>query len=249
MKHSTTSLLVIALLSGVAWAGSSKISPDLQKLSPTAKANVIVRFTPKFTQQVNHFTSKVTVGGGAMKTILGIVNGASFTMPAGFAKVLALDPDVVYISLDRQVHRRLDNTAAAVNAASAWQSGLSGAGIGIAIIDSGVTVDQDIASRVVYSQDFVGTGTADDYGHSTHVAGIVAGSGYDSSCPLCFRTFKGIAPGANLVNLRVLDANGESSDSMVISAINTAIQLKSLYNIRVINLSLGRPVFRSEEHT
>jgi subtilisin family serine protease len=54
-----------------------------------------------------------------------------------------------------------------------------------------------------------------------------------------------MAPGASLINLRVLDANGESSDSTVISAIQTAIQLKSKYNIRVINLSLGRPPFES----
>ena len=56
-----------------------------------------------------------------------------------------------------------------------------------------------------------------------------------------------MAPGANLINLRVLDATGTGSDSNVIAAIGTAIQLKSRYNIRVINLSLGRPV--SESYT
>ena len=54
-----------------------------------------------------------------------------------------------------------------------------------------------------------------------------------------------MAPGVNLINLRVLDSNGSGTDSAVISAINTAIQLKSKYNIRVINLSLGRPVYES----
>jgi serine protease AprX len=54
-----------------------------------------------------------------------------------------------------------------------------------------------------------------------------------------------MAPGANLIDLRVLDQNGSSTDSMVINAINTAIQLKSTYNIRVINLSVGRAVYES----
>src|SRR5207302_6634631 len=58
-------------------------------------------------------------------------------------------------------------------------------------------------------------------------------------------TYKGIAPNANIINLRVLDANGSGQDSAVIGAIQRAIQLKSTYNIRVINLSLGRPVFES----
>src|SRR5207249_5699146 len=60
-------------------------------------------------------------------------------------------------------------------------------------------------------------------------------------------TFKGIAPNANLINLRALDQNGSGTDGTVISAIQEAIQLKSMYNIRVINLSLslGRPVFES----
>ena len=60
-----------------------------------------------------------------------------------------------------------------------------------------------------------------------------------------FRTFKGIAPNANILDLRVLDQNGASSDSVVIAAIQKAVQLKSQYNVRVINLSLGREVFES----
>src|SRR5581483_10220113 len=52
-------------------------------------------------------------------------------------------------------------------------------------------------------------------------------------------------PNVNLINSRVLDQNGQGSDSSVIAGINAAIQLKSKYNIRVMNLSLGRPVFES----
>jgi serine protease AprX len=56
-----------------------------------------------------------------------------------------------------------------------------------------------------------------------------------------------VAPSSNLINLRVLDENGNGTDSAVIAAIQTAIQLKSKYNICVINLSLGRPVFESHQ--
>jgi subtilisin family serine protease len=61
---------------------------------------------------------------------------------------------------------------------------------------------------------------ADTYGHGTHVAGIIAGSGKNSTASRYFYTFKGIAPNVNLVNLRVLDKNGQGTDSWVIAAGN-----------------------------
>ena len=84
------------------------------------------------------------------------------------------------------------------------------------------------------------SGTSDGYGHGTHVAGIVAGNGWNS-----WGWMYGVAPNANLVNLKVLDSTGFGQDSYVIAAIQQAIALKNTYNIRVINLSLGRPVFES----
>ena len=80
----------------------------------------------------------------------------------------------------------------------------------------------------------------DFFGHGTHVAGIVAGNG-----ALSHGNFTGVAPNANIISLRVLDQYGAGTDSTVIAGIHRAIQLKSTYNIRVINLSLGRPVFES----
>src|SRR5207249_3434907 len=94
------------------------------------------------------------------------------------------------------------------------------------------------ASRVVYSEDFVGMGGRYQYGHGTHVAGIIGSNGANSG-----GRYRGIASNVNLINLRVLAADGSGADSDVIAAINRAIELKSIYNIRVINLSLGRPIF------
>ena len=81
----------------------------------------------------------------------------------------------------------------------------------------------------------------DEFGHGTHVAGLIGGNGANSTGYHYFHTFLGIAPNVNLINLRVLDGNGQGSDTAVIQAIETAISLKNYYNIRVINLSLGRP--------
>jgi serine protease AprX len=100
---------------------------------------------------------------------------------------------------------------------------------------------------VLANQSFVsGSNSTDDtYGHGDHVAGIIAGDATSSTCLGCFKSIRGIAPNATLVNLRVLDGNGSGRDSAVIAAIQEAINLKQAYNVRVINLSLGRPVFES----
>ena len=111
-----------------------------------------------------------------------------------------------YISPDRQVAGTLDLSAAASGADIAYQAGYTGKGVGVAIVDSGIFNHPDLASRIVYRQSFVAATNLDDYGHGTHVAGIVASSGASSTGPQYTRTFRGIAPGANLIDLRVLDA-------------------------------------------
>ena len=179
-----------------------------------------------------------------------MIRGSAYRIPAKAMERLAEDPEVQYITPDRTLNATLDYSTAAVNTATAWQYGLNGSGIAVAVIDSGIANHPDLknsagALRVVYSHDFIGGGTDDHYGHGEHVAGIIASDGYSSTGSIDFRTFKGMAPAANVVNLRVLDQNGQGTDSGVISAINTAISLKNQYNIRVINLSLGRPVYES----
>lgn len=102
-------------------------------------------------------------------------------------------------------------------------------------------------NRIAYRKSWIKDGMdgGDGFGHGTHVAGIISGNGFNSTGQGDFQTYRGIAPNAQLIDLRVLDANGEGVDSDVIAAIQTAIQLKGKYNIQVINLSLGRPVYES----
>jgi len=246
----TLAALALVVCPAVGIADSSKLAKDLQAIDPATQVDVIVQFAHPLDQR-HH--ARVAKRGGLLKTELSIIAGASYTVPVSALSDLADDPDVIYISPDRTLGPLLDITEPTVGATYAQQNGLNGTGVGVAIIDSGITLSKDLqntgssTSRVVYSQSFVSgvSNTTDQYGHGTHVAGIVAGNGAASTGSQFFKTFLGIAPNANLINLRVLDSNGKGTDSAVISAINRAIQLKNQYNIRVINLSLGRPVFES----
>lgn len=175
-----------------------------------------------------------------------------FTLPVAALRALANDPDVAYISPNRSLSGAADYAEATVGADVAQRTGLDGSGITVAVIDSGITDSPDLRdlstgqSRILYSESFVpGTDTADHYGHGTHVAGIIAGNGQQSGGRNNPSAIYGVAPRARLVNLKVLDSNGSGQDSYVIAALQRAIALKNTYNIRVVNLSLGRPVFES----
>lgn len=130
----------------------------------------------------------------------------------------------------------------------------------MAVIDSGITAWHDdlyltrpssprAGPRVVHFKDFTiepnprvwASGQpSDEFGHGTHVAGIIAGNGFDSDGA---RT--GVAPKANLIGLKVLDAEGHGYISDVFAAIDYAIAVKDVYNIRVINISVASGVFES----
>ena len=253
-------LLLIAALTLKAHADNTKISPDLRKLPPNQKVQVIVQYAPGTQVQctgllglVDCLVNDITKLGGTLVGNLPLVNGLVALLDGNGILSLSNQSNVVYISVDRPLSPSLSNAAPAVNAFAAWQSGYTGAGIGVALIDSGVASHPDLnggllgLSRVVWNQSFVpGNNSANDqYGHGTHIAGLIAGNGTSSKGSHYSRTFEGIAPQANIINLRVLDQNGSGTDSAVINAINTAIQLKPLFNIRVINLSLGRPIYES----
>ncbi len=161
---------------------------------------------------------------------------------------LAAHPEVVRVVHDRPVVATMERTGATVKASWVRQSlGYTGAGIGVAIVDSGVSSWHDdllgpSGSRVVRFVDFVNgySGPYDDFGHGSHVAGIIAGNGYDSS-----GARMGIAPNAHLVVLKVLDGAGRGYLSNVIAAIDYAIANRAAYNIRVLNLSVAAGVYES----
>jgi serine protease AprX len=189
--------------------------------------------------------------GGHVSKHLDLIKGAAMTVPAGSLAALANDPEVAFVSIDHPMQVADDLTNGAIGTSAAWNAGYTGAGVTVAVVDSGINDSHpdlwnssETTSRVLYHEDFTGTPTTnsagakyDLYGHGTHVAGIIGGNGYLSG-----GQYEGVAPGVSLVDLRALDENGAGTDSTVIAAIQEAITLQSTYNIRVINLSLGRGI-------
>lgn len=121
--------------------------------------------------------------------------------------------------------------------------GVNGQGIVVAVVDSGVATHTALKDKVVANVSFVtGDASTDDaFGHGTHVAGIIAGLTTAATKVTPLYT-GGIAPGAKLVNVRVLGADGSGYTSDVIAGIDWVIANRSRFNIRVVNLSLGHSV-------
>lgn len=222
--------------------GSSKIAPDLDANSEEAM-DVIVEYEKL---PATPLAERVPGSGGRVKQRWENLNAEQMTLTAAEIRSFAQDPRVLAIHPDRTVRGSLDLTAAATNATVAWSAGMDGSGIGVAVLDSGISPNDhnEPSANVVYSEDFTGTNTVVDvYGHGTHVAGIIAskGKGWTSHTNSTPTNYLGLARGAHIINLRVLDSTGAGKDSWVINAINRAIALRVMYNIRVMNLSLGRP--------
>ena len=127
-----------------------------------------------------------------------------------------------------------------VRADQLWSQGTTGRGVTVAVLDSGVAADPDLvtpASRILASVNFADQrSVADPGGHGTHVAGIIAGNGTRSA-----GEFVGIAPQANIVDVRVLSSTGSGRISSVVRGIEWVLAHRVAYNIRVINLSFGAP--------
>ncbi len=243
-----SALLCLILCATMAFARSPKISKDLQDTHSGQTVDVIVQYNVQ--PGKSHFDRVASRGGVLKKDLRRVIHGAAFSVKSESIEDLANDPDVSYISPDRPLASTAlttDYYDQAVSAPYAWALGYDGTGVGVAVIDSGITNNGDLTqdnfygSRIVYAQNFVTSGASGVYGHGTHVAGILAGNGKNSTGWNYFKTFTGVANGANIIDLKVLDGNGSGTDSQVIAGIQQAVNLKNTYNIRVINLSLGRP--------
>ncbi len=123
-----------------------------------------------------------------------------------------------------------------------WEKGLTGKGGAIAVLDTGIYPHKDFGNRIIGFKDFCNgyKEPYDDNGHGTHVAGDCAGDGTMSN-----GLYKGTAPEANLVGVKCLDKHGAGRFSDIIKGIQWIIKNKDKYNIKVLNMSLGGPVFAS----
>ena len=124
---------------------------------------------------------------------------------------------------------------------TAQQQNLTGKGINIAILDTGLCPAADFTrpeNRLIAFKDFVNghEDYYDDNGHGTHVAGIVCGNGYYSS-----GKYKGVAPEAGIIALKILDDEGRGSSADVLAGLQWVVDNRDRYNIRLVNLSVGTP--------
>ena len=184
---------------------------------------------------------------------LSLIDGAAGFANAAAINALSLVPTVAFIHHDRTVGPRSTTAPPpipagppssvyprVVRADKVWANGISGNGVTVAVLDSGVAADLDLVgctSRILASVNFADKPTSDDPGgHGTHIAGLIAGDGTRSG-----GEFSGIAPQANIVDVRVLGTSGSGRVSSVVRGIEWVLAHRSLYNIRVINLSFGAP--------
>ena len=200
----------------------------------------------------------VKQAGGRIAGELPIINGFAVSMKAGDAEALKRRNGIRGVSLNAHVKPKTlvnfdPNKMYTAYNQSARSSNLwgnaTGKGVGVAVIDTGIagqmpgfrTSQTNAASRVVASvvtNPYAKT-AIDTYGHGTHVAGILAGNdGYRSSKDPLFGKYAGAAPNANLISIKASDDRGNATVLDVIYGLQFAVDFKSTYNIRVVNLSL-----------
>jgi serine protease AprX len=159
--------------------------------------------------------------------------------------------DDVEIIYNKPPENQMANTYLdTLNVRPVWDMGYDGSGITVAVVDSGVALDYDFsadygqpeADRVLIQEGFNDTSrfVHDNFGHGTHVAGIIGGNGAGSN-----EGYQGIAPGVNLIGLKVSDDNGMAYESDTVDALQWIFDHKDEYNIRVVNLSLNSSVEQS----
>jgi serine protease AprX len=224
--------------------GRQKVSADLrQKLSQTGKVNVVVKAAGAWNRTLD---DAVKNNNGTVTKSFTNFPLRAVSLPAAAVEAFAARSDVDYVALDREVkllgHVSLTTGADAARVMGNYAPTYDGTGVGIAVLDSGIdpnhtafTQESGSASRIAFSKDFTEENRTDDpYGHGTHVASIAAGNGQVSN-----DSYRGIAPNAKIINLRVLNSQGKGTVSQLLAAIDWIKTNRAAYNIRVVNMSLG----------
>jgi serine protease AprX len=236
---------VVALLLAAVSAGPAiAASPDAGPGGPGSggpSRSVIVQGSSEAAAR-----AAVAAHHGTVTQDLWIVNGVAADVPESELATLGTDPGVTHVSSDVavQVHDADPSPLHAATAAYSkvvgadhlWAEGVDGDGITVAVVDTGVAKVADLAGRVIGGVDFSGGSDPykDEFGHGTFVAGLIAGDGTSS-----FGQYKGVAPKARLVSIKIAGADGSSDVSHVLAAMQWAVSYKDTYGIRVLNLSLG----------
>jgi serine protease AprX len=251
-------MLFVTLTAFMPLAQATHITPHAQPQllalaaqHPSGRVSVIVQKLAKD----NSVEQLVTQLRGVVTKDLYIINAFAAEVPAQAVAQLARANGVRWISLDAPVVKTacaacIDSSRLAssypqtVGASRLWNEApgyLQGQGIGVAVIDSGISATDDIKTRVIASAKFSSNthSASDANGHGSHVAGIIGGDGTKSGA------YIGIAPKVNLINVKVSDNSGASTSSDVVNGLQWILNNKDVYNIRVVNMSLNSAVQQS----
>jgi serine protease AprX len=248
---------IMACLAGTV-AATAVLAGALAGPARAASPEVIAQFKPGVTSAQAY--AAVAAAGGQVTRDLHIINGLGVAASPASRRQLAADEAVSQITDNSGVKstgttlvdstRLADSYSASVFAEKLWNGKLlTGDGIGVAVIDTGVAGDvpdfqvseTDASSRVVASvvTNPDATTANDAYGHGTHVAGILAGNGTNRSTGDALDgKHVGVAPKADLVSIKASDDLGNATVLDVIYGVQFAVDHAADYNIRVINLSL-----------
>jgi serine protease AprX len=238
-RFSIRHLVALVASGGILAGGLAGAPPAAAASTPV---NVIVQGTSLPIVQ-----TLVNLVGGRTLTSLPIVNGVLAQVPSSTAVSLletlglVTSPDAP-VAVDGLVGA-LPETVPSANsfrdatgATRLAADGVTGSGVGVAVLDTGVAPSPDFGSRLVSGADFSGEGNSlrDSYGHGTFVAGLIAGDGTSSG-----GAYSGEATGAKVVSVKVAGNTGLTDVARVIQGIAWAISNRSAYGIKVLNMSLG----------
>jgi serine protease AprX len=256
----TVAVLLAAAVPLVASGSVAQAAPSAQarlasvaKKSPNRQVVAIVQFKRGLSERKAR--ALVRSHHGRVADRLPSINGFAIRIPAREARALRRSTQVLNVTLNTRVRNTgVEGGSLAttypktIGADKLWAAGITGKGIGVAVIDSGVNGDipdfrnadgnSRITANVIASPD--ATRPGDDVGHGTHVAGIIAGNSFnrDVTDP-AHGAYVGIAPEADLVAVKTADDAGDSTVLDVIAALQFVVDHKDDLNIRVVNLSMS----------
>ncbi|MFD4669369.1 S8 family peptidase [Lentzea sp. NPDC058450] len=168
--------------------------------------------------------------GLQLRSINGVAFDAAQTPLVGGQSLTTSGVEKIWLDAKRQAN--LDRSVAQINAPAAYAAGLTGKGVKVAVLDTGVdNTHPDLADREIGERNFSSSAdNVDRYGHGTHVASIVAGTGAKSG-----GKYHGVAPEAQILDVKVLGDNGSGNDSGIIAGMEWAVE----QGAQIINMSLG----------
>ena len=226
--------------------GAAAVDPAIDR-SAAGAVSVIVRGVVGLAEA----TREAIVGaGGTIVADLPLIDGFEASVAPEAVDDLAQSPSILSISDNAEgtfEEYSYDETTTASSfaltsgATQGWTKGVLGRGIGVAVIDTGVSPMPDFKGRLIHGPDLSGeASTLDTYGHGTVMAGVIGGSGADSAGRIG-GAYTGVAPMANIIAIKTAGRNGVVDVSTILQAMHWVAAYRTQYNIRVLNLSWGTP--------